>query len=96
MNITDPAEAHQLLEGLPLGKADMMTFAGWRPLPATPPEGDAAASQKAPVTVAARRGVAPKSFPVPLDVSLPPNASSMRRLAQSCGRLQAWAAARRR
>jgi hypothetical protein len=26
MNVTDPAEAHALLENLPLGKADMMTF----------------------------------------------------------------------
>jgi hypothetical protein len=26
MNVTDPAEAHALLESLPLGKADMMTF----------------------------------------------------------------------
>ena len=26
MNVTDPAEAHALLEALPLGKADMMTF----------------------------------------------------------------------
>lgn len=26
MNVTDPAEAHQLLEKLPLGQADMMTF----------------------------------------------------------------------
>jgi hypothetical protein len=26
MNVTDPAEAHRLLEGLPLGRADMMTF----------------------------------------------------------------------
>jgi hypothetical protein len=26
MNVTDPAEAHTLLENLPLGKADMMTF----------------------------------------------------------------------
>jgi hypothetical protein len=27
MNVTDPAEAHRLLEDLPLGRADMMTFA---------------------------------------------------------------------
>lgn len=26
MNVTDPAEAHTLLEQLPLGKAQMMTF----------------------------------------------------------------------
>ncbi|WP_157100660.1 hypothetical protein [Rhodoplanes sp. Z2-YC6860] len=26
MNVTNPAEAHALLEALPLGKADMMTF----------------------------------------------------------------------
>jgi hypothetical protein len=26
MNVTDPAEAHELLEALPLGQADMMTF----------------------------------------------------------------------
>jgi hypothetical protein len=26
MNTTDPAEAHALLEALPLGRADMMTF----------------------------------------------------------------------
>ena len=26
MNVTDPAEAHKLLEALPLGQADMMTF----------------------------------------------------------------------
>jgi hypothetical protein len=26
MNVTDPAEAHRLLENLPLGRADMMTF----------------------------------------------------------------------
>jgi hypothetical protein len=26
MNVTDPAEAHRLLEDLPLGRADMMTF----------------------------------------------------------------------
>ena len=26
MNVTDPAEAHRLLEDLPLGKANMMTF----------------------------------------------------------------------
>jgi hypothetical protein len=26
MNVTDPAEAHTLLEKLPLGRADMMTF----------------------------------------------------------------------
>jgi hypothetical protein len=26
MNVTDPAEAHALLEALPLGKAGMMTF----------------------------------------------------------------------
>lgn len=26
MNVTDPAEAHELLEGLPLGKAGMMIF----------------------------------------------------------------------
>lgn len=26
MNVTDPAEAHKLLEQLPLGRADMMTF----------------------------------------------------------------------
>jgi hypothetical protein len=26
MNVTDPAEAHTLLEKLPLGQADMMTF----------------------------------------------------------------------
>lgn len=26
MNVTDPAEAHKLLEDLPLGRADMMTF----------------------------------------------------------------------
>lgn len=26
MNVTDPAEAHSLLEALPLGQADMMTF----------------------------------------------------------------------
>jgi hypothetical protein len=26
MNVTDPAEAHKLLEDLPLGKANMMTF----------------------------------------------------------------------
>jgi hypothetical protein len=26
MNVTDPAEAHALLEALPLGQADMMTF----------------------------------------------------------------------
>ena len=26
MNVTDPAEAHALLESLPLGRADMMTF----------------------------------------------------------------------
>lgn len=26
MNVTDPAEAHTLLEELPLGRADMMTF----------------------------------------------------------------------
>jgi hypothetical protein len=26
MNVTDPAEAHTLLEGLPLGRAEMMTF----------------------------------------------------------------------
>lgn len=26
MNVTDPAEAHTLLENLPLGRADMMTF----------------------------------------------------------------------
>lgn len=26
LNVTDPAEAHDLLEALPLGKADMMTF----------------------------------------------------------------------
>lgn len=26
MNVTDPAEAHKLLEELPLGQADMMTF----------------------------------------------------------------------
>jgi hypothetical protein len=26
MNVTDPAEAHRLLEALPLGRADMMTF----------------------------------------------------------------------
>ena len=26
MNVTDPAEAHSLLDGLPLGKAQMMTF----------------------------------------------------------------------
>jgi hypothetical protein len=26
MNVTDPAEAHKLLENLPLGRADMMTF----------------------------------------------------------------------
>jgi hypothetical protein len=26
MNVTDPAEAHALLEKLPLGQADMMTF----------------------------------------------------------------------
>ncbi len=26
MNVTDPAEAHALLENLPLGRADMMTF----------------------------------------------------------------------
>lgn len=26
MNVTDPAEAHKLLEALPLGRADMMTF----------------------------------------------------------------------
>jgi hypothetical protein len=26
MNVTDPAEAHRLLEELPLGQADMMTF----------------------------------------------------------------------
>jgi hypothetical protein len=26
MNVTDPAEAHRLLEALPLGQADMMTF----------------------------------------------------------------------
>jgi hypothetical protein len=25
MNVTDPAEAHKLLEALPLGQADMMT-----------------------------------------------------------------------
>jgi hypothetical protein len=26
MNVTDPAEAHALLEDLPLGRAEMMTF----------------------------------------------------------------------
>ena len=26
MNVTDPAEAHRLLEALPLGQAEMMTF----------------------------------------------------------------------
>jgi hypothetical protein len=26
MNVTDPAEAHKLLEDLPLGRAGMMTF----------------------------------------------------------------------
>lgn len=26
MNVTDPAEAHALLENLPLGRAEMMTF----------------------------------------------------------------------
>ena len=26
MNVTDPAEAHALLEKLPLGQANMMTF----------------------------------------------------------------------
>lgn len=26
MNVTDPAEAHKLLDELPLGRADMMTF----------------------------------------------------------------------
>jgi hypothetical protein len=26
MNVTDPAQAHKLLEALPLGQADMMTF----------------------------------------------------------------------
>ncbi|MDB5817831.1 MAG: hypothetical protein JWQ11_1471 [Rhizobacter sp.] len=26
MNVTDPAEAHSLLEALPLGQAEMMTF----------------------------------------------------------------------
>ncbi len=26
MNVTDPAEAHTLLEELPLGRAGMMTF----------------------------------------------------------------------
>ena len=26
MNVTDPAEAHRLLEALPLGRAQMMTF----------------------------------------------------------------------
>jgi hypothetical protein len=26
MNVTDPAEAHKLLEALPLGQADIMTF----------------------------------------------------------------------
>ena len=26
LNVTDPAEAHKLLEALPLGQADMMTF----------------------------------------------------------------------
>jgi hypothetical protein len=26
MNVTDPAEAHKLLEALPLGRAEMMTF----------------------------------------------------------------------
>ncbi len=26
MNVTDPAEAHELLENLPLGRADMMRF----------------------------------------------------------------------
>jgi hypothetical protein len=26
MNVTDPAEAHRLLEKLPLGQAEMMTF----------------------------------------------------------------------
>ena len=37
MNVTDPAEAHTLLEKLPLGQADMMTFQlipVWTPLAA--------------------------------------------------------------